>query len=63
MRESPTAPVRPIATVHTLLWRLTEPLLGPIRRTIPAVRIGAMSLDLSPFIVILGIQILRGLIC
>jgi YggT family protein len=59
----PLEPGSPMASVYGFLWRLTEPLLGPIRRAIPALRIGGFGLDLSPFIVILGIQIVRGFIC
>jgi len=49
--------------VRNVLWRLTEPVLGPVRRAIPAIRLGAVGLDLSPIIVLFGIQILRGFIC
>ena len=59
----PLEPGSPMASVYGFLWRLTEPLLGPIRRAIPALRIGGFGLDLSPFIVILGIQIIRGFLC
>ena len=59
----PLEPGSPMASVYGFLWRLTEPLLGPIRRAIPALRIGSFGLDLSPFIVILGIQIIRGFLC
>ena len=59
----PMEPGSAMAGVYQFLWRLTEPVLGPVRRAIPALRIGGFGLDLSPFIVILGIQILRGLIC
>ncbi|QGG97083.1 YggT family protein [Actinomarinicola tropica] len=54
------SPVEPIATV---LYALTEPVLGPLRRAIPPVRIGAMGLDLSPLIVLFGVNILMGIIC
>jgi YggT family protein len=51
------------AQVYGLLITLTEPVLGPLRRAIPPVRMGAMALDLSPLIVIIGIQVLQGIIC
>jgi YggT family protein len=41
---------------------VTEPVLGPIRRALPMVRMGNFGLDLSPILVILGVQILLGLI-
>jgi YggT family protein len=37
--------------------------MGPLRRVIPPVRLGAAALDLSPLIILLGISILRGFIC
>ena len=37
---------------------LTEPVLGPLRRALPPVRLGGMGLDLSPMIVLLGIEII-----
>ena len=53
----------PMETVASVLYALTEPVLGPLRRAIPPVRFGAMALDLSPLIVFFGISILRGLLC
>ena len=59
----PIDPDGPIATVHGLLHLLTEPVLGPLRRILPPVRLGGVGLDLSPIIVIVGAQILRGVLC
>lgn len=42
--------------VAYLLYRITEPVLGPFRRRFPLVHSG---LDLSPMIVILSIFLLR----
>lgn len=53
----------PLEAVGAVLYALTEPLLGPLRRAIPPVRIGGMGLDLSPLIVFFGINILMGIIC
>ncbi|MFA5564780.1 MAG: YggT family protein [Acidimicrobiia bacterium] len=49
--------------VASLLYALTEPLLGPLRRVLPPVRLGGMGLDLSPLIVFFGINILREILC
>jgi YggT family protein len=46
------------ATVFRFTVALTEPILGPIRRALPPVRIGNAGLDLSPILVIVGLQIL-----
>ena len=59
----PIDPDGPIATLHGLLHLLTEPVLGPLRRVLPSVPIGQIRLDLSPIIVLFGLQILRGAIC
>ena len=49
--------------VANFFFILTEPVLGPLRRILPPVRLGAMALDLSPLVVFIGIQLLRGIIC
>ncbi len=59
----PLAPDGVGAQVYGLLVTLTEPVLGPLRRAIPPLRIGGVALDLSPLIVFFGIQILQGIIC
>lgn len=51
------------ATLAGFLYMVTDPILGPLRRNIPPVRLGAVALDLSPIIVIFGIGILRSSIC
>jgi YggT family protein len=52
-----------LESVRRFLNQCTEWALGPLRRAIPPVRLGAMALDLSPLIVLFGVSILRGLIC
>lgn len=59
----PIAPGTLFAGVQNFAYMLTEPLLGPLRRMVPALRFGGMGLDLSPIIVIIGIQILARMIC
>ena len=49
--------------IDTFLRMLTEPVLGPLRRAIPALRMGGMAIDLSPMILIFGIIILQQVIC
>lgn len=46
------------AQAASVLFQLTEPVLGPIRRVMPGVNFGGMGLDLSPIIVLFGIQLL-----
>ena len=52
----------PVETIRDVLFRVTEPVLGPVRRLIPMARIGGMGLDLSPLIVFLAIEILLALL-
>jgi len=52
-----------VASIYSVLFNLTEPVLGPLRRAIPPVRLGMAALDLSPLIVLIGIQLLQGSIC
>lgn len=47
-----------LESIRNILDRITEPVLGPIRRLLPPVRMGGMGLDLSPLIVFLGLEIL-----
>jgi YggT family protein len=54
-------PVQPgtfLAQVNSVIYTLTEPVLGPLRRAIPPVRLGGMGLDLSPIILFLAFPIL-----
>ncbi len=53
----------PVRRVYDGLTKVIEPLMRPIRSVIPPVRIGGASLDLSPLILILGINLLLAFIC
>jgi YggT family protein len=59
----PLQPDSPVAAIYRFLFGITEPVLGPIRRIMPPIRMGTMGIDLSPIIVLVGIQILQGVIC
>jgi YggT family protein len=50
----PIAPGGPLAGVAGFLYSITEPVLGPIRNLLPSVGM----FDLSPMVVIFGIQFL-----
>ncbi|MDQ3573632.1 MAG: YggT family protein [Actinomycetota bacterium] len=52
----PVSPGTPMASVFSVLYTLTEPVLGPLRRVLPPVGMGGMGLDLSPMIVSVAIQ-------
>jgi YggT family protein len=53
----------PVRKLYEFLSRLVEPVLRPIRRIVPPVRLGGAALDLSPLILIVGISVLNGIIC
>jgi YggT family protein len=59
----PIQPGTAMASINQFLHRITEPVLGPIRRLLPPVRLGSMGLDLSPMLVLLGIIVLQGALC
>jgi YggT family protein len=54
----PISPGSALASVYRILYAITEPVLGPIRRVMPTIGFGGMGLDLSPLVVIFGIQLL-----
>lgn len=56
----PVSPGGGLASVASVLYSLTEPILGPLRRAIPPVRFGAAAIDLSPLIVLIGLQLLMA---
>jgi YggT family protein len=49
---------RMVATIGDFLWRITEPLLRPIRRVLPDLG----GIDISPVILILLLRFLRNLL-
>lgn len=55
----PVSPGGVAAQVFSFLYSITEPVLGPLRRAIPPV--GGMF-DLSPIVVIIGIQVLKAVV-
>jgi len=60
VRITPDSAIAPIAAV---IVSVTDPVMSPLRRAIPPVRMGAAALDLSPIVLIIGLQILIGSIC
>lgn len=45
-----------------LVWRLTEPLLAPLRQFMPPVSFGDTVVDVTAFILMLILQLLQKLI-
>ena len=50
----PISPSSPLATVFSVVYSLTEPVLGPVRRVIPS----AGMFDLSPIVVIFAVRLI-----
>ena len=59
----PISPNGPAETVAGFLYMVTDPVLVPLRRLLPPVRMGAMALDLSPIVAFFGLSVLRGILC
>jgi YggT family protein len=55
----PLEPGGAMATVNGYLRSVTDPVLDPVRRLLP--RTG--MIDLSPLIVLIGIQVIQAVIC
>jgi YggT family protein len=54
----PAAPGSFLASVNSVLFRLTEPVLAPVRRLLPTPQAGGFAIDLSFIIVFIGIQVI-----
>jgi YggT family protein len=54
----PVNPSSPVAQIARVVFNITEPVLAPVRRAMP--RMG--QFDLSPLIVLVGLQIFMGLV-
>lgn len=52
----------PVGRLRTALASVTDPLLVPLRRLIPPVRLGAVALDVSVIVLLVGLQILYGVL-
>ena len=51
------------ATVAGFIYLMTDPVLVPLRRVMPALRIGSVGLDLAPMALFFLITLARSLIC
>ena len=59
---TPVDPPSPIHRAAGLLRRVTEPALAPLRRVLPPVRVGPVSLDLSLIAAVLFLAVLRAVL-
>lgn len=52
----PLQPGTAMASIASIVYQLTEPVMGPVRRIIPTVGM----IDISPIVVFFGIQIIKS---
>ena len=55
----PLQPGTAMASIASIIYQLTEPVMGPVRRLIPTMGM----IDISPIVVFIGLQILQSAIC
>lgn len=53
---------RGVHLIETALARVTNPVLEPVRRVLPPLRLGSVALDLSVPVVLLALAMLSGLL-
>ena len=53
----PAPPGSALASINSVLYRLTEPVLAPVRRLLPSMQAGGLGIDLSFIIVFIGLQV------
>ncbi len=54
----PTSSTHPLGQVSIFLDRIIYPVILPLRRVIPPLRLGGGMLDLTPIVLLVGINIL-----
>lgn len=54
----PVNPGSPVASIYSVLYTITEPVMGPVRNVIPSIGM----LDLSPLVIFFGVAVLRSFI-
>jgi YggT family protein len=58
----PTSSTHPLGRVNVFLDRIIYPVILPLRRVIPPLRVGGGMLDLSPIVLLIGISLLIRLV-
>jgi YggT family protein len=53
----------PLGKAQVFLDRIIYPLILPMRRVIPPLRLGMAAIDLTPLILLLALGLLRRFIC
>lgn len=58
----PTSSTHPLGRVSVFLDRIIYPVILPLRRIIPPLRLGGGMLDLSPIVLLIGINIIISIL-
>ncbi len=58
----PTSSDHPLGRVNVFLDRIIYPVILPLRRIIPPLRLGGGMLDLSPIVLLIALRLLMGLV-
>jgi len=56
------SPGHPLARVQLFLDRIIYPVLLPLRRVLPPLRLGGAMLDLSPIVLLIAIRVLQSIV-
>ncbi|MBN2114280.1 MAG: YggT family protein [Acidimicrobiia bacterium] len=59
----PVGDEHPVGRARSLLRLVTQPVLAPLRALLPPVRLGSVAVDLSPLVLILGLNLLAQFLC
>jgi len=53
----------PVRRLYDTLTKVIEPVMRPIRQAIPPIRLGGAAVDLSPLILIVGLNVIIWFVC
>ncbi len=56
----PTSSTHPLGRASVFLDRIIYPVILPLRRVIPPLRLGGGMLDLTPIVLLIGIRLIIG---
>lgn len=56
----PTNPWSNFGKFVGILSRITDPILNPLRRIIPPLRVGGMGIDLSPMVLVFVLSLIAS---
>ena len=58
----PVTPGHPVNRFRRALDTIIDPVVRPIRRLLPPIRLGAAAVDLSPLVLLFAVRIIRGFV-